>query len=94
MKNLLFSLDSVEVSYGDNVLNSVIQINERIDDIILFSQNNQLNDFEKNETSDRIQKLVTLNQSIQQELQKQLEKLHQVELGLMSTVDLPQTQEG
>lgn len=93
MKDLLFNLDSVEVSYGDNVLNSVIQINERIDDIVKLVESNSLNDFEKSESADRIQKLVTLNQQIQKELQKQLEHLHQFELGLTSNIELPYTQE-
>ena len=94
MENLLYNLDSVEVSYGDNILNSVIQVNERIEEIIQQSKTNQYNDFEKNETVDRIQKLVDLNQRIQEELQKQLERLHQLDLGLMTSLDLPYTQEG
>lgn len=92
MKDLLYNLDSVEVSYGDNLLNSVVQINERIEDILRQSETTKFNDFEKNETAGRIQKLVELNQRIQKELQKQLEKLHQMDLGLISSLDLPETQ--
>jgi hypothetical protein len=86
MKDLLYNLDSVEVSYGDAILNAVIQLNERIDEISGQQTTNQFNGFEKSETADRIQKLVELNQRIQKELQKQVEKLHKMELSLMTTL--------
>jgi len=86
MKDLLYNLDSVEVSYGDAILNAVIQLNERIDEISSQRKTSQFNGFEKSETADRIQKLVELNQRIQKELQKQVEKLHKMELSLMTTL--------
>ncbi len=86
MKDLLYNLDSVEVSYGDAILNAVIQLNERIDEISNQHQTSEFNGFEKGETADRIQKLVELNQRIQKELQKQVEKLHKMELSLMTTL--------
>jgi uncharacterized protein with PhoU and TrkA domain len=89
MKSLLYSLDSTEVSYGDNILNSVIQVNERIDEITSQLKKNQFNDFEKNETAERIQKLISLNHDIQKELEKQIEKLHQIDLALTTSLDLP-----
>jgi hypothetical protein len=86
MKDLLYNLDSVEVSYGDNILNSVVQVNEQIEEILRQRQTSDFNGFEKSETADRIQKLVDLNQKVQKELQKQLEKLHKMELSLMTTL--------
>jgi len=86
MKDLLYNLDSVEVSYGDNILNSVVQVNEQIEEILRQRQTSNFNGFEKSETADRIQKLVDLNQKVQKELQKQLEKLHKMELSLMTTL--------
>ncbi len=86
MKDILYNLDSVEVSYGDAILNAVIQLNERIDEISSQRQTSEFNGFEKSETADRIQKLVDLNQKIQKELQKQVEKLHKMELSLMTTL--------
>lgn len=86
MKDLLYNLDSVEVSYGDAILSAVIQLNERIDEISSQRETSQFNGFEKSETADRIQKLVELNQRIQKELQKQVEKLHKMELSLMTTL--------
>lgn len=86
MKDLLYNLDSVEVSYGDAILNAVILLNERIDEISGQRKTTQFNGFEKSETADRIQKLVELNQRIQKELQKQVEKLHKMELSLMTTL--------
>jgi hypothetical protein len=76
----------VEVSYGDYILNSVVQVNEQIEEILRQRQTSDFNGFEKSETADRIQKLVDLNQKVQKELQKQLEKLHKMELSLMTTL--------
>ena len=86
MKDLLYNLDSVEVSYGDAILNAVILLNERIDEISGQRKTTQFNGFEKSETADRIQKLVELNQRIQKELQNHVEKLHKMELSLMTTL--------
>jgi len=91
MKDLLFNLDSVEVSYGDNILNSVVLVNERIDEITRQFEKVELNDFEKNQMADRLKKMIDLNHAIQEELEKQIEKLHQIELGLTSSIDLPQS---
>jgi oligoendopeptidase F len=79
MENLKFNLDSVEVSYGDNVLTSVIQIDERISSIASYIQmHNESNDFEKTETIDRLDKLIELNHKIQQELEAQVQKINNI----------------
>ena len=79
MENLKFNLDSVEVSYGDNVLTSVIQIDERISSIASYIQmHNESNDFEKTETIDRLNKLIELNHKIQQELEAQVQKINNI----------------
>lgn len=77
MENLKFNLDSVEVSYGDNVLTSVIQIDERISSIASYIHtHNESNDFEKTETIDRLNKLIELNHKIQKELEAQVLKIN------------------
>jgi hypothetical protein len=79
MENLKFNLDSVEVSYGDNTLTSVIQIDERISDIANYLRtHNDFNDFEKTEIIDRLNKLIELNQKIQQELEEQVQKINNI----------------
>lgn len=81
MKNLLFNLDSVETSYGDNVLNSILQIDERITDIDQFlAADARLNDFERTETRDRLEKLIQMNRDIQMELERQVQKLEHIKL--------------
>ena len=77
MENLKFNIDSVEISYGDNVLTSIIQIDERISDIDTYLRtHNAFNDFEKTEIIDRLNKLLELNQKIQQELEMQVQKIN------------------
>lgn len=79
MENLKFNLDSVEVSYGDNALTSIIQIDERISDITTYLRtHNDFNDFEKTEIIDRLNKLIELNQKIQQELEAQVQKINDI----------------
>lgn len=79
MENLKFNLDSVEVSYGDNVLTSIIQIDERISDIAKYLRtHNESNDFEKTEVIDRLNKLIELNHKIQQELEAQVQKINDI----------------
>ena len=80
MENLKFNLDSVEVSYGDNALTSIIQIDERISDIAKYlrTHNNDFNDFEKTEIIDRLNKLIELNHKIQQELEAQVQKINDI----------------
>lgn len=79
MENLKFNLDSVEVSYGDNVLTSIVQIDERISGIANYlRQHNEFNDFEKTETIDRLNKLIELNHKIQQELEAQVQKINDI----------------
>ncbi|MBT1688794.1 hypothetical protein [Dawidia soli] len=79
MENLKFNLDSVEISYGDNALTSIIQIDERISDITTYLRtHNDFNDFEKTEIIDRLNKLIELNQKIQQELEAQVQKINDI----------------
>lgn len=79
MENLKFNLDSVEVSYGDNALTTIIQIDERISDIAKYLRtHNEFNDFEKTETIDRLNKLIELNHKIQQELEAQVQKINDI----------------
>ena len=75
MKDLLYNLDSVSVSYGDNALTSIIQIDERINEIVNFFKVDNFNDFEKTETADRLEKILSLNRDIRAELEKQDKKL-------------------
>lgn len=75
MKDLLYNLDSVSVSYGDNALTSIIQIDERINEIVNFFKLDNFNDFEKTETADRLEKILSLNRDIRAELEKQDKKL-------------------
>jgi predicted chitinase len=76
MENLLYNLNSVEISYGDNALNTIIQIEERITDIAeAISDNDDFTDFEKAQVRDRLEKLVEVNENIQKELEKQVHKL-------------------
>jgi hypothetical protein len=79
MENLKFNIDSVEVSYGDNALTSIIQIDERISSITTYLRtHNDFNDFEKTEIIDRLNKLIELNQKIQQELEAQVQKINDI----------------
>ncbi len=82
MKDLLYNLDSVAVSYGDNALTSIIQIDERINEIVNFFKSDKFNDFEKTETADRLQKIIDLNKDVRTELQKQETKLAELKYQL------------
>ena len=77
MQNILYNLNSVEESYGESTLTGVIQIHERISDIALYVdlKSAYLNDYEKEETKDRLNKLIDLNRRIRTELEKQEENL-------------------
>lgn len=77
MKDLKYNLDSVEVSYGDNTLTSITTIATRIDDIAenLRTHDAEFNDFEREEISRRLDKLIELNQKIQQECKEQADTL-------------------
>ncbi len=72
MKNLLYNFNSVEESYGESALTTVVQINERIDEIVdAFPDSEPINDFLIEEFTGRIDKLLELNQKIQEELREQ-----------------------
>lgn len=77
MQNILYNLNSVEESYGESTLTGVIQIHERISDIVMYVdlKSAYLNDYEKEETKDRLNKLIDLNRKIRTELEKQEEDL-------------------
>jgi len=83
MENLLFNIDSVEVSYGDNALTSIVQINERIQDIERYlHEHHNFNDFEKSQLIDRLSKLEDLNRQVQRELVSQTNKLAELKSSL------------
>jgi DNA repair ATPase RecN len=83
MKNLAYSLNSVETSYGDSVLTSVIQIYERINDVDEYlSSQTPFTEIKKREMEDRLDKLSGLNRKIQHELEIQIQKLNSIKLNL------------
>jgi len=89
MTDLLYNIDSVEVAYGDNALNCVVQIQERITDIAEYIQtHDELNDFEKTQLEDRLNKLVDLNVKIQNELQDQIEKINAIIANVSTPVKI------
>ena len=76
MENLLYNLDSVESSYGSSLITAIIQLDERISDISGFlSTDPALNDFERTELADRLNKLIELNRNAQMELERQAQTL-------------------
>jgi hypothetical protein len=85
MENIRYNLDSLEVSYGNNVLNSVTLLNERLIDLRegTLKQLNELDNFQRVEISDRVFKLIKLNQAIQAELQNQIALLNGLEAKLL-----------
>jgi hypothetical protein len=57
----------------------VIQIDERINDIAgHFDPENKLNDFERSEVVDRLNKLIQMNRNIQMELVRQVQNLEHI----------------
>ena len=90
MVNILYNLNSVERSYGEATLTTVVQIHERINNMVeyLIHHNTDLNDYEKEELAFRLDKLVKLNQKIVGELEKQAETLSNMrkELTARTTV--------
>jgi len=75
MENLLYNLDSLESSYGSSLITAIIQLDERISDISGFlSEDPVLNDFERSELVDRLNKLIDLNRHAQMELERQAQK--------------------
>ena len=83
MKNLLYNLNSVEESYGEAILTSVIQNDERINEIAnSLHESPPLNDFLIEEFTGRIEKLRELNKKIREELHQQEEKLRSIEEGV------------
>lgn len=79
----MFNLDSVESSYGENVLTTVIQIDERISDIAEFvDKNRNHNDFERSEVTDRLDRLIQRNRNAQMELERQVQRIEYIKLNL------------
>jgi hypothetical protein len=89
MQNILYNLNSVEESYGESTLTGVIQIHERVADIAMYIdlKSAYLNDYEKEETKDRLNKLIDLNRKIRTELEKQEEDLMTAASKLMPLVN-------
>ncbi|RAV98740.1 hypothetical protein [Pseudochryseolinea flava] len=85
MKNLVYNLNSVEASYGESTLTSVVQIFERLDEIhkqLKQQDQEPLNDFLKEEYTGRLEKLLELNMRIQHELQAQEELIQRTRANL------------
>ena len=84
MKNLLYNLNSVESSYGEVTLTNVIQIFERVDNIAesATAQLTGFTDFDKEELTGRLDKLIALNLKVRSELRKQEMLLLAVKMGL------------
>jgi hypothetical protein len=84
MVNILYNLNSVEQSYGEATLTTVVQIDERINGMVeyVMHHNNDLNDFEKDELAFRVDKLISLNRQIAAELEKQAETLRNMKKNL------------
>ncbi len=80
MKDLLFNVNSIESWYGENVLTSVVQIYERINAIKdhLSENDKLLNDFEKKQFADKLDKLIELNKRIQQDLEQQYQTIEKI----------------
>jgi hypothetical protein len=75
MENLLYNLDSLESSYGSSLITAIIQLDERIGDLSGFlAEDPSLNDFERTELVDRLNKLIELNRNAQMELERQAQK--------------------
>lgn len=75
MENLLYNLDSLESSYGSSLITAIIQLDERIGDLSGFlAEDPALNDFERTELVDRLNKLIELNRNAQMELERQAQK--------------------
>jgi len=83
MENLLFNLDSAEASYGENVLTTVIQIDERISGIAEFvDKDKNHNDFELSEVTERLDRLIRKNRDVQMELERQVQRIEYVKQNL------------
>jgi hypothetical protein len=85
MKDLRYNLNSVEASYGEATLTSVVQIFERLDEIsaqLSHEDAEPLNDFLREEYNGRVEKLLELNLHIQHELQAQEELLQRARANL------------
>jgi hypothetical protein len=78
MENLVYNLDSVESSYGDNLLTAVIQIDERISDLEDFDSTRLNTDFERAEIKDRLDKIIARNKNVQMELERQVQKFEHI----------------
>lgn len=75
MENMLYNLDSLESSYGSSLITAIIQLDERISDLSGFlAEDPSLNDFERTELVDRLNKLIELNRNAQMELERQAQK--------------------
>ena len=83
MKNINFNLDSIESSYGENILTSIIQVDERIEDLeSSLSANQSQNDFEKLQVVERLNKINELLSKIQHELSLQRQKISTIQQSL------------
>ncbi len=85
MKDLLYVLNSLEEFYGETTLTSVIQADERVRDLIgnIAHRSGSLNGYELEELCGRLAKLITLNASVREELEKQFRTLEEARLNLL-----------
>ena len=87
MENVYFNLDSIESSYGENILTAVIQIDERISDLeAFFLKDESLNDFEKLQVVEKLNKINELNDKIHGELALQMQRIIRIQQGLNPAV--------
>ena len=83
MKNLVYNVNSVEETYGEAMLTTVIQVYERLEEISGGVKAQQpLNDLLREEFAGRIEKLLQLNRRIQHELQMQEEMLQRTRASI------------
>jgi hypothetical protein len=87
MKNLVYNVNSVEETYGEAMLTTVIQLYERLEEISGGVKAQQpLNDLLREEFAGRIEKLLQLNRRIQHELQMQEEMLQRTRASITQPV--------
>lgn len=83
MKDLLYILNSLEEFYGETTLTSVIQADERVQNLMSTISSQNLNGYELEELADRLSKLVTLNSKVREELEKQARTLEEARLKML-----------
>jgi len=87
MENVYFNLDSIESSYGENILTAVIQIDERISDLeSFFEKDESLNGFERLQVVEKLDKINVLNDKIHGELALQIQRIIKIQQSLKPAI--------